>query len=56
MRGVGDLLLAIGLILVSAGVMGSLDGRLHRILPVGAACVVIALWVRRHHPRDGVPR
>jgi hypothetical protein len=55
MRGVGDLLLAIGLIFVVGGLIGSLDGSLHRIVAVGAACVAVGIWARRY-PRDGIRR
>jgi len=55
MRGAGDLLLATGIILVTSGLIGSLDGRLHRVVLGGAACLLIGAWTRRY-PRDGVPR
>jgi hypothetical protein len=51
MRGAGDLLLVLGLILVTGGLIGSLDGTVHRIVPIGAACVVVGLWTHRY-PRD----
>jgi len=47
MRGVGDLLLAIGLILIASGLIGSLDGTFHRIVLAGGVCVIVAIWMRR---------
>jgi hypothetical protein len=54
-RGVGDFLLATGLIFVVGGLIGSLDGSIHRIVAVGAACVAVGIWTRRY-PRDGIRR
>jgi hypothetical protein len=53
MRGVGDLFLATGIILITSGLIGSLDGTLHRVVLGGAVCVLIGAWTRRY-PRDGV--
>jgi hypothetical protein len=55
MRGVGDLLLATGLIFVVGGLIGSLDASIHRIVAAGAACVAVGIWTRRY-PRDGIRR
>jgi hypothetical protein len=57
MHGIGDLLLASGIILVTSGLIGIFDGELgvHRIVAVGAGCVVVGYWI--HRRRSGqVPR
>lgn len=52
MRGAGDLLLATGIVFLTGGLIGSLEGPVHRIVSVGTACVVVGVVVRTH-PRDG---
>jgi len=57
MHGIGDLLLAGGIILVTSGLVGIIDGEVgvDRIVAVGAGCVIVGYWIHRRRSGE-VPR
>jgi len=57
MHGIGDLLLAGGIILVTSGLVGIIDGEVgvDRIVAVRAGCVIVGYWIHRRRSGE-VPR